>query len=83
VRCSDFAKRIVEDGKLAERARELYWRDYKRKHGPAAGIRIAEQLRCQVIAQRPSWPSPRDRAEDHAAHQRALDALARVGARSG
>jgi hypothetical protein len=68
------------DGKRAELDKELYWRDYKREHGPAAGIRIAEQLRRQVIAQRPGWPSARERAEDHAVHQRVLDALARVGA---
>jgi hypothetical protein len=75
VRRSDFAE--------AELAKELYWRDFKRKHGPAAGIRVAEELRRQVIAQRPEWPTARERAEDHASHQRVLDAFARARARTG
>ncbi|MCC6902540.1 MAG: hypothetical protein IT377_26450 [Polyangiaceae bacterium] len=67
----------------SSRAKELYWREYKLRHGPLAGIRVADELRRQVIAQRPDWPTPAERADDHAAHLRALDALARVTSRTG
>jgi hypothetical protein len=69
------------EARWAERDKALYWREYKRRHGPAAGIRIADELRRQAIAARPGWPSPRDRAEDYAAHLRLLDALAKASAR--
>jgi hypothetical protein len=66
------------DWAAAERNKELYWRDWKRKHGPAAGIRIADELRKQVLAQKPGWPSDEERREDLATHLRVLEALARV-----
>lgn len=67
----------------ADRAKELYWRQCALRSGPASGIAIAEELRRQVIAQRPDWPSAAERAEDHAAHLRVLDALNRVATRTG
>jgi hypothetical protein len=64
--------------RAAERDKALYWRAHKLEHGPAAGIRIADELRRQVLAQRPEWPSARERAEDHEAHLRVLDVLERT-----
>lgn len=63
------------DFRAAARDKELYWRDWKEKHGPAAGIRIADELRRQVIAQRPSFPSPGERREDLEAHLREIEAF--------
>lgn len=74
---ASFSRRTKCEHAAAERAKELYWR------GPASGIRIADELRRQAIAQRPTWPGPRERAEDHAAHLRALDTLSRVATRAG
>jgi hypothetical protein len=73
---------LDRDWASAARDKELYWRDYKRKHGPAAGIRIADELRRQVLAARPDWPSERERAEDLATHLRVIEVLRRVPARS-
>jgi hypothetical protein len=56
----------------------LYWRDWKKEHGPAAGIRMADELRRQVLMMRPGWPSDRERLEDLAAHLKVIDALRRV-----
>lgn len=64
-------------------SKALYWRAYKREHGEAAGIRIADELRRQVLAQRPGWPTERDRADDRAAHERVLDALEAAATRRG
>jgi hypothetical protein len=62
----------------AGRDKERYWRDHKREHGPAAGIRIADELRRQVLAVRPDWPSEREREEDLATHLRVIEVLRRV-----
>jgi hypothetical protein len=73
----DFLER---DWASAARDKELYWRDYKRTHGPAAGIRVADELRRQVLAARPDWPSERERDEDLATHLRVLEVLRRAPA---
>lgn len=70
-----FAQR---DWAAAARSKARYWRDWKRRHGPAAGIRMAEELRLQVVRARPGWPSRRDRLADLATHLRVIDALRRV-----
>jgi hypothetical protein len=64
--------------KAAARAKERYWREYKRAHGPAAGILIADELRRQVLAMRPDWPSEEERAEDLAMHLRLIDVIRRA-----
>lgn len=69
---------VQRDWAGAERSKELYWRDWKREHGPAAGIRIADELRRQVVEMRPDWPSAEERAEDLATHLRVIEALRRV-----
>jgi hypothetical protein len=78
----DFVRALRRDAAAADRSKARYWRDYKRKHGEAEGIRIADELRRQVASQRGEWPSRRERAEDHAAHLRVLDALERVASSS-
>jgi hypothetical protein len=72
---------LDRDWASAEADKERYWRDYKRAHGPAAGIRIADELRRQVLAARPDWPSEREREEDLATHLRVIEVLWRVPAR--
>ena len=69
---------VRRDWSSAARSKALYWRDWKREHGPAAGIRIADELRRQVLFARPGWPSPRERRADLDAHLRVIDALRRV-----
>jgi hypothetical protein len=74
----EFVKR---DWASAERSKAQYWRDWKREHGPAAGIRIADELRRQVALARPDWPSQAERLEDFEAHLRVIEILRRVPAR--
>ncbi|WP_437576780.1 hypothetical protein [Sorangium sp. So ce887] len=49
--------------------------------GALAEIRIANELRKQVLAQKPGWPSEEERREDLATHLRVLEALDRVAPR--
>jgi hypothetical protein len=72
-----------QDWAAAQRDKDLYWRDWKKQHGPAAGIRIADELRKQVLAQKPAWPSDEERRGDVETHRRVLEALDRVPPRRG
>jgi len=40
------------------------------RRGPAEGLRVADELRRQVLSQDPAWPSPDLRAARLAAHAR-------------
>jgi hypothetical protein len=82
VSTEEYVRELRRVAGAVNRSKALYWCNYKRVHGAAAGVRIADELRRQVAAQRPGWPSPRERAEDRAAHLRVLDALERVASRS-
>jgi len=73
-----FARR---DWASAARAKEIYWREWKRAHGPAAGILLGDELRRYALALRPAGPSERERADDHATHLTLIEALARVAPR--
>ena len=80
---ADWLRELGRLTKVAEREKALYWRRYKLEHGSAAGIRIADELRRQVLAQHPDWPGPAQRAEDHVAHERSLDVFAKIARRAG
>ena len=73
---------VERDWTSAATDKELYWRDYKRAHGAAGGVRVADELRRHVLASRPDWPSERERADDLATHLRVLDVLQRVPRRT-
>jgi hypothetical protein len=80
---ADWVRQLQRLTRVADREKALYWRRYKLEHGSAAGIRIADELRRQVLAQHPDWPGREERVLDHAAHQRSLDVFARTARRTG
>jgi hypothetical protein len=45
---------------------------------PAERIRIADELRKQVLATRPGWPSPEERQADLETHAKVAEILARA-----
>lgn len=71
-------KLISGDWAARAREKERYFRDWKREHGPAAGLRMADELRYQVLCVRPDWPSEGDRAEDLENHLRLIEVMRRV-----
>lgn len=73
---------VDRDWGSAARDDERSWIEQARRQGPAGGIRIAAELRRQVLAMRPDWPSRHERDLDHATHLRVIEALGRVPARS-
>ncbi len=64
-----------------ERSKADYWHARKKKLGAVEGVRIADELRRQVQALRPDWPSPAERAADLETHVRVARMLRRVPAR--
>ncbi len=73
---------VARDHALAERAKARYWAERKASRGVAEAIAAADELRKQVQAARPDWPSDEERAEDLASHQRVAELLSRVGQRT-
>ncbi len=63
------------------RLKAEYWRDFHKKNGMIAAFRIADELRKQVLAQRPDWPSEKERSEDWASHWKHIELLERASAR--
>ena len=81
MRRDDLLDYLRRDRSLVDRSRDAYWSGLRVAHGPAEGIRIADQLRRQVLAARPDYPSDGDREEDLASHRRVAEMLARVATR--
>ena len=71
-RCAEI--NVAFDDAVA-RAKSDVWLAWKRKHGAAGAIRLADELRAQVAAQRPGWPRDNDRLEDIMCHVRVAEAL--------
>lgn len=72
---------VGRDWQRVDESKALYWKERKSGLGPAEGIRVADELRRQVLAQQPDWPSAEERGSDLATHQRVAEMLARVGLR--
>lgn len=60
-----------------------FWIEAKRQMEPGEGLSIGDVLRRQVLAARPDWPSPTERAEDLSSHSRVSAALSRASRASG
>ena len=72
---SDF---LARDWEAARDAKDDYWAERIARLGPIEGLRIADELRRQVLRQQPGWPTARDRREDVAAHVRLSELLRRA-----
>lgn len=69
---------LARDWDAVARAKTETWLAWKKQHGAAGAIRLADELRAQVAAQRPGWPRDNDRLEDIICHVRVAEALAHV-----
>jgi len=50
--------------------KDAYWADRVERLGPSEGLRIADELRRQVMRQKPNWPDAESRRQDLDAHIR-------------
>ena len=72
---------MSRDWRAVREAKDAYWGERIARLGPLEGLRVAEELRRQVIAQDASWPCPADRREDLVAHVRLSELFHRAGSR--
>jgi hypothetical protein len=70
---------VSRDFRAARDAKDLYWAARIERLGPAEGLRIAEELRRQVLHQNPEWPGVVARDADLLAHTRLAELLRRGG----
>jgi hypothetical protein len=75
-----FARR---DWTAIAKSKARFWIEAKRRMDGAEALSIGEVLRRQVLAARPDWPSPSERAEDLSTHARVSAALSRVSRPAG
>lgn len=69
---------VARDWAAARAAKDRYWAERIARLGPIEGLRIADELRRQVLLQNPDWPSAADRRQDLAAHVALSERLRRV-----
>ena len=60
----------ARDWRRVHEFKQARWIERKRRLGPAEGIRVAAELRAQMVARKPDWPSPESRRADLETHVR-------------
>jgi len=69
---------VARDWATARTAKDDYWAARIRRLGAAEGVRIADELRRQMLAIDPHWPSKAERDDDLASHARTAELLRRA-----
>ena len=69
---------VSRDWQAARDNKDDYWAERVARLGPGEGLRIAEELRRQALANA-DWPRAEDRDEDLASHVRLADLFRRAG----
>jgi len=68
------------DWQRARDAKDAYWTERVQRLGPLEALRIADELRRQVLLQHPDWPDAAGRRDDLRHHVRMTELFARVDA---
>lgn len=79
----DIRSYVSREWAAARESKDAFWAKRIDELGPTEGLRIADELRRQVIRQRPGWPTDEDRREDLLAHARLSELLRRAGSAGG
>lgn len=69
---------MSRDWAATRQAKDGYWAARIRRCGPGEGLRIADELRRQVLVLDLDWPSPAERHRDLEDHARVSRLLRRV-----
>lgn len=69
---------VARDWSANRAAKDDYWAARIRRLGPQEGLRIANELRRQMLAIDPQWPAEAERRRDLANHQRVAELLRRA-----
>jgi len=71
---------MSRDWDAARRRKDEYLAERIARLGPMEAFRMAEGLRQHALWINPSWPTPAQRREDLAAHERLAEAFRRAAA---
>ena len=74
----DIRRYMSRDWQAVRDAKDAYWAHRIARLGPREALRVADELRRQMRAQHPGWPSREDREADLAAHSRLSERLRRA-----
>lgn len=69
---------VARDWASARTAKDDSWVARIRRLGAAEGVRIADELRRQMLAIDPHWPSKAERDDDLTSHSRTAELLRRA-----
>jgi hypothetical protein len=61
---------VGRDWTAVRESKDAYWAARIERLGPIEGLRIADELRRQMLLQNPEWPDTRLREDDVLAHAR-------------
>jgi hypothetical protein len=78
MRPDDVARLAHRDWDAVDASKTEQWLHERQRRGIPWCLRIAEELRRQVVRQRAEWPSAEERETDLATHVRVSEALRRV-----
>jgi hypothetical protein len=68
---------VSRDWQAVRDSKDAYWAERIARLGPGEGIRIADELRRQMLQLHPGWPGDGDRRDDLLAHVRLSELLRR------
>ena len=69
---------VSRDWAAARASKDAFWAARIAQLGPIEGLRIADELRRQVVRQNPGWPTDEERHDDLATHTRLSELLRRA-----
>ena len=69
---------VARDWAAVRRSKDHYWGERIARLGPLEGLRIADDLRRQVLMQDPSWPGTELRRTDLLSHLRLAELFRRA-----
>jgi hypothetical protein len=69
---------VERDWAAVRESKDAYWAARIERLGPIEGLRIADELRRQMLLRDPAWPDARLREDDLLAHARLAHLLQRA-----
>ena len=69
---------MARDWAAVRASKDAFWARRIARLGPAEGLRIADELRRQVLLQNPGWPDVEQRRDDLQSHVRLSELLQRA-----
>jgi len=69
---------VARDWAAVRASKDAFWAQRISRLGPVEGLRIADELRRQVLLQNPGWPDAQQRRQDLESHVRLSELLHRA-----